>query len=226
VPGGSFGEPQLVAQGDAAPVPEGGGYYGVHVDDVALDAVGNAMVSWIGFGPEPRAPTAAIDGPALEVPLPGLPIGADLPPILPPLLDQPPALPSPPVTVDPARDPALPAGSGPLAPPAVVVRPLRLSARASTVRGAPRTVSLRVRCDQACAVMAGGRVAGVLVQSAPRFLAARRPAWIRLRLPRSARDRLRAALRRRTAVSARLAVAAAGARRATARGFVRVTLRR
>ncbi|MDP1848541.1 MAG: hypothetical protein Q8K79_12180, partial [Solirubrobacteraceae bacterium] len=194
VPGRAFGEPALVATGDLTPAGDGA-YYGLSVGEVVLDEIGNAMVTWTGFGPIALGVTAAIDGPWLDVGLPGLPLGLELPAILPPL---------PALTLPGAGELELPAIDLPLpvrvdertlrrapaaAPARAAVPPLALSAAASTVRGVPRRLTLRVRCDRTCAVQASGRLAGASLRAFRGELKAGRTARLTVRLPAAARRR-------------------------------------
>ena len=150
LPGGSFDDAVLVARGPLTHANESS-YYGPSVREVVLDEIGNAGVTWTGFGPLPLGMNAAVDGPLLELGLPGLPIGVELPPILPPLPKLPdlpelpdlpgvpqlpglPPLPGIPLTVTTS---ALMAGRSATAPP-VPATPLELSVSAGSLRGVPR----------------------------------------------------------------------------------------
>lgn len=231
VPGGSFGEPAAVAQGPLTHASETS-YYGPSVGEVLLDEIGNAAVTWSGFGPVALGMNAAVDGPRLELPLPGLPLGIDLPPILPPLPGLPslpglglpslPAFPGLPVQVSADALRRGPAARAPVLPAAA----LRLSVRAPAARGIPQRLRLSVRCDQACAVQASGRIAGERVSASRGDIAAGRTAPVALKLSKAARRAARASLRRSGKATARVSVIAATAAGGRAQRTARVTLRR
>lgn len=222
VPGGPFGDPTLVAAGEPTPAGDGA-VYGTSVSEVALDEIGNAMVAWSGFGPVALGMTAAVDGPLLQVALPGLPLGVELPPILAPLPELPPALPLPAL---PVRIPASALRHHPGAGPPVATPTLALSAGASAVRGVPRELGLRVRCDRTCAVRASGRLAGGSLRASRGELPAGRTARLAVRLSASVRRRAQARLRRDGRTTARVAVSAVTATGGRAERMVRVSLRR
>jgi hypothetical protein len=238
VPGGSFGEATLVARGPLTHASETS-YYGPRVGEVLLDEIGNAGVTWTGFGPIPLGMDAAVDGPLLELGVPGLPIGVELRPILPPLPQLPdlpdlpgvpglpqlpgvPPLPGIPVTVSTS---ALMAGRT-ATPRVVPAAPLELSVSAAPLRGVPRELRVNVRCDRACAVQASGRLAGSALRASRANVRAGRSARLTVRLSAATRRRVRASLRRSGSATARLAVTAAAATGARAERPLRVVLRR
>jgi hypothetical protein len=229
VPGGSFGDATLVARGPLTHASESS-YYGPSVREVVLDEIGNAGVTWTGFGPIALGMNAAVDGPLLELGLPGLPIGVELPPILPPLpgvpgLPQLPGLPSLtaiPVTISKA---ALMAGRSATARP-VPAAPLELSVSAAPLRGVPHELRVNVRCDRSCAVQASGRLAGSTLRASRNNVRAGRSARLTVKLSVATRRRVRASLRRSGSATARLAVTAAAATGARAEQPLRVILRR
>lgn len=207
VPGGTFGDPALVAAQDvsgSAPMLVGG---------VAIDDTGNAMVNWSGFAPQPSRLLASVDGPLLDTPLPGLPIEG-LPPILP---SSPPAEPPQPLLI-PAQLPQT--------TPASIGEPLILSAKASRIHGLPSRVRLRVRCDQRCAVQASGRLAGAKLRGFNGNVTEGRTATLTIKLSVSARRRARLRLRLATSTTAKLTVSAASVTGAHAARSLRITIRR
>jgi hypothetical protein len=226
LPGGSFGKPALVAAGELTPAGEGS-YYGLMLQDVGLDPVGNAMATWRGFGPAQLGLNASVDGPALDVPLPGVPLGSTLPSIVPASEIERPALPyvpppysGLPVTID-AR-----ALSHPPATRVPTVRPmsLALSVSAPAVRGVPRTVRLYVACDSSCSVQGSGRLAGARINVRRRVVKGGRVARLTVRLSASARRRARSRLRRARSANVRLRIVAATSAGAHAESTLVVSL--
>ncbi len=229
LPGGSFGDPAPVSQGPLTHASETS-YYGPGVGEVLLDEIGNAAVTWGGFGPVALGMNAAVDGPRLELPLPGLELGVDLPPVLPPLPPLPgvldglglPSFPGLPVSVSAGalrRDLAR-------APLPVAVAPLRLSVTAPARRGVPKQLRIDVRCDQACAVQASARIAGERVGASRGNLRGGRSARVALKLSSAARRAARTSLRRTGRATARVSVTAATSTGGRAQRTARITLRR
>jgi hypothetical protein len=122
------------------------------------------------------------------------------------------ALPAPPPTGGPPPRP----GPGDAVAPRLSVHTRGLATAARR-----RRIVLRVRCDEACRVTAGGRLRGVgPLRTASRDLPAGDRTAVRVRFSRATARRLRAALRRRPRVVAAIAVRAsdaAGNERALAR---------
>ena len=213
VPGGTFGKPMLVATGDLVRAGENS-YYGSYLQDADMDPTGNIMVSWSGFGPVPSGLNAAVSGPLLEVPFPGVPLGRELPLIVPASEMQLPAVPYPgiPVTTN------ISALSQPVASARVRTArptPLALSVSAAVVHGVPRRLRLYVACDTKCSVRGSGRLAGLGIRLRRHVVKGGRVARMTIRLSPSVRRRARSRLRRARSATVRIRVVAttsAGAR--------------
>jgi hypothetical protein len=218
VPGSPFGAPVVAAAGDLVPASSDGWYYGPWPEDVALDEIGNAMVAWRGFGPDPSGLSAALS-PLLETPLPAVPLGDVLPEIVREPLETFP-YPGGPIT----SYPSLPATDA--ARVRVVRDRLAMSATPVPVHGVPRKLRFYVACDRPCQVKGSGRVAGLRVRAAARKLAAGRTARMTVRLSASTRKRVRARLRHRRAVNLRLTLVGTSTAGTQARSRVVVPLRR